>query len=570
MNFRFTSIAAGLALAGLLATTPPAAAQDDAAPAEAALLPPHALTPDVLFMLLLGEIAGARGEVAVSADAYLELARHTLDPRIARRATEIALFAQDIEAAGEAARIWADSDPGSTEAQRVLAGILANDSQRLNEVQIQLARVLANAPEQLEQNLLGLHRALARMPNYETVMAIVNRLTEPYLGEPAAHFARAQAAAAADDDVAAVTALTRALELRAGWEPAVLFKAQLLVRLESARAAARLLESHLDLHPDSRQARLAYARVLVSARDYGGARAQFGRLLVDNPDDPDLLFAVALTSSHMADYDTAEARFEQALEAGHHDPDSIRMNLGHIAEQRRQIDAAIRWYNAVESPTQQLEAQLRIALALAADGRVEAARTHLHNLAADDDAQLRILLTETLLLRDAGRYAEAFNLVDDALRSDPDNGELLYESAMLAERLDRLDAMEARLRKLIALEPEHAHAHNALGYTLADRGLRLDEAEALIMRALELAPDDPFILDSLGWVRFRQQDLHGALGHLERAYGLRADPEIAAHLGEVLWQLQRMDEANRLLDEALRKHPDNRMLNDTVQRLRAQ
>lgn len=275
MNFKLTSMAAGLALAGLLATTAPALADDPPASAAAERLPAQELTADVLFMLLLGEIAGARGEIGVSVEAYMELARRTRDPRIARRATEIALFAQDIESAAEAARLWADSDPDSDEAQRVLAGILASNGERLNEVQIQLARILANAPEQLEQNLLGLHRALARVPNRETVRAIVNRLTEPYLNQPAAHFARAQAAVAVDDGVAAVTALERALELRPNWEPAVLFKAQLLVQLETAQAAVRLLDTYLDAHPESDPARLAYARALVSARDFGAAREQF-------------------------------------------------------------------------------------------------------------------------------------------------------------------------------------------------------------------------------------------------------------------------------------------------------
>jgi tetratricopeptide (TPR) repeat protein len=570
MNFKFSSLATGLALAGLLSFNPAATANDTPPPSAVAPLPAQELTPDLLFMMLLGEIAGARGEIGVAVEAYMELARRTRDPRIARRATEIALFAQDIESATEAARLWADSDPASDEAQRVLAGILASGGERLNEVQIQLARILANAPEQLEQNLLGLNRALARVPNRETVRAIVNRLTEPYLNQPAAHFARAQAALSVQDGIAALTALERALELRPDWEPAVLFKAQLLVQFDTAQAAVRLLRSFLDSHPDNAQARLAYARSLVSARDFAAARAQFQQLLDANPGDADLMFAVALTSSQIADYDTAERLFTQALEAGHPDADSIRMNLGYIAEQRQRTDEAIRWYRTVQSSSQYLDAQIRIAIALANDGRIDEARAHLDALPVDGADRQRVLLTETLILREAGRYAEALELVDDALRNDPENGELLYESAMLAERLDRLNVMEARLRKLIALEPDHAHAYNALGYTLADRGLRLDEAEALIQRALELAPDDPFILDSLGWLRFRQNDLEGALIHLERAYDLRADPEIAAHLGEVLWRLERHDEANRLWDEALREHPDNRTLNDTVRRLRAQ
>jgi Flp pilus assembly protein TadD len=160
--------------------------------------------------------------------------------------------------------------------------------------------------------------------------------------------------------------------------------------------------------------------------------------------------------------------------------------------------------------------------------------------------------------------------VDNALREAPDDEQLLYESAMLAERLDQMNIMEARLRKLIALDPEHSHAHNALGYSLADRGLRLDEAEQLIRRALELTPDDPYILDSLGWVRFRRSDLEGALEHLKRAYDLSPDPEIAAHLGEVMWALNQRAQADAVWDEALRTHPDNQTLTRTVKRLRGQ
>ena len=213
---------------------------------------------------------------------------------------------------------------------------------------------------------------------------------------------------------------------------------------------------------------------------------------------------------------------------------------------------------------------IRSAHSIAAEGRIDEARALLR--AQDGDAALkqRYLMAEAQLLREADRSAEALAVLEQALRAAPDDSDLLYETAMLAERLNDLELMESRLRRVIELKPDHAHAYNALGYSLADRKLRLDEAETLVARALELSPDDPFILDSMGWVRFRRGDVPAALKYLERAYAIRADAEIAAHLGEVLWSVERREDANRLFDEALKAHPSSKVLADTVRRLRAE
>lgn len=565
------SLAASLGFA-LALTSMPAAHAESHDPQNAAVtaLPAQELTPEIVFMLIMAEIAGARGELTVSVEAYLKLAEQTHDPRIAKRATEIALYAHDIPSATRAAQLWADADADSGEARQILASVLANSAEQLDEVQLHLARILAESPEQLRQNLLGLNRALARIPDKQIVKTIVDRLTEPYLDDPAAHFARAQAALALEDRAAANDSVDAALKLQPDWEPGVLFKAQLLTQANTADRAAALLADFLQRHPDNRTVRQAYARTLVSARDFAGARREFQTLLDATPKDIDLIYAVALVSAQIDDYDTAVRLFEQALEAGHAEADTIRLQLGHIAEKRAQYETALRWYHAVARGPFHLEAQLRIATTLSRSGKLDEARAHLHAIEAEGEERRRILLAETMLLRDTGHNEDAFALVDDALRDDPDDEQLLYESAMLAERIDRLDVMEARLRKLIALEPEHSHAYNALGYSLADRGLRLEEAEQLIRRALEITPDDPYILDSLGWVRFRRNDMVGALTHLERAYDLRADPEIAAHLGEVMWVLQQHEAANAVWDEALRAHPDNLTLVHTIKRLRGQ
>lgn len=572
MNCNFSVLFRSIALALCLA---PAAATWAADPpdlaAGVAIETGHPLTAEALYLLLLAEIAGARGQIDVSAEAYTQLARRTQDPRIARRATEIALFARNTPLAIEAARIWSEAEPQSEDARRILAGVLASGGgERLDEVQIELARILANDSEQLEQNLLGLNRALARLQNKETVRAIVNRLTEPYLKEPAAHFARAQASVGVDDNRSALVSISKALELRPYWEPATIFKAQILIQLGSPAEANKVLADLVEHEPDNANARLAYARSLVSAQNLPEARRQFQALLDANPGDRDMLFAVALVSFQLDDLETAADLFEQTLVAGHPEADGIRLNLGNIAERRKDDETALRWYRAVGPGRQHLDAQLRIAFILARSGQVEEARAQLQSVEADETGHKRALIAEAALLRDAERHEEALEVLETALKSRPDDPDLLYESAMVAERLDRVDLMEDRLRKLIELQPDHAHAYNALGYSLADRGLRLNEAQTLIEKALELEPDDPFILDSMGWVRFRLDDLQGALAHLERAYGLRADPEIAAHLGEVLWALGRKDEARQMWNTALSEHPDNSALADTVKRFSAQ
>lgn len=562
----------GLLLLALGVGLPGAASAQEAAvvePAEPAEWAAGAstLSPQVFYEFLLAEIASARGQYGVAVPAYLDLARRTRDPRIAKRATEMALIARQLQAAGEAARIWSEADPSSTDARRVLAGVLiGGGATRLDEAQVQLARILAEAGERLPQTLLGLNRAFAQVEDKVAVRHTVDRVTEPYLQMPEARFARAQAAVGGGDLEGAGRELDQALALRPDWEPAVLFQAQLL-HARDPRGAREYLAGYLARHPGSQPARVAYAQALAAEKQYDAALAEFRRLLAEQPDEPDLINATAILALQAGQLDEADRLFRQLLSQGPRDADGVRLYLGQIAEQRKRHEEAIEWYKAVHDEARRPEAQLRMAISLAAAGRVEEARKLLRSLPGDAPAVARYRLAEAQILRDANRPKEAFEVVEQALRAQADEPDLLYESAMLAERLGKLEVMEARLRKLIALRPDSSHAYNALGYALADRGLRLVEAESLIRKALELAPEDPFITDSLGWVLFRRKDAAGAATYLEKAYRLRADPEIAAHLGEVYWAMGRQAEARRIWADAQQAHPDNTVLKDVQKRL---
>ncbi|MCL2160604.1 MAG: tetratricopeptide repeat protein [Betaproteobacteria bacterium] len=528
--------------------------------------PAQELSAETLQDFLLAEIAASQGQFRESAQAYIALARKTRDPRIAHRAAYIASRSKETQLIAESARLWVEIAPNSKEARQFVDYVERGHSPAIEKVREALARTLAQNPGKLAPNLLGLNRALSRIENKDVIRNLVNRVTEPYLTYPEAHFARAQAAMIARRPMEATGALSRALELRPNWLPALLLKTHILVESGAADQANLMLEAALAREPGNRELRIAYARSLIAANRFAAARNEFNTLLAAMPDDRDLLYTVAMLSAELGDTATAEPLLKKLLTSGHPQADLIRLQLGKIAAERNEHAAARKWFDAVSPGGYAPEARIRSARSLAKEGRLDQARKLLHD-APNPETQRRYLLAESQLLMDAGRARQALDLIDKALQKSPNDNDLLYESAMLAERIGMHETMEGRLRKLIALVPEHAHAHNALGYSLADRGQRLEEAEALIARALEILPRDPYILDSMGWVRFKRGDLNGALEYLQQAHTLRADPEISAHLGEVLWRLNRADEARSVLDDAKAKHPGNATLQETIRRL---
>jgi Flp pilus assembly protein TadD len=240
-----------------------------------------------------------------------------------------------------------------------------------------------------------------------------------------------------------------------------------------------------------------------------------------------------------------------------------------VAEEQKRWPQAIQWYEQVQEGDHALNARMRTANVMAKQGKLDQALGYLHKVATDNpDQEVQVTVAEAQLLRDAKRYQEAMDLLAGALKADPDQPELLYDYALTAEKLDRFDVLEENLKKLIKVQPDHAHAYNALGYSLAERGKRLPEARKLIEKALELAPDDSFIIDSMGWVQYREGDLKGAVQTLRRAYDGRPDAEIGAHLGEVLWVMGNRAEANRVWEESLKSAPDNESVRQTIQRFR--
>ena len=529
------------------------------------VLPLQELTDATLYEFLLAEIAGQRGNVGLSAQAYFDLAKRTRDPRIARRATEVAIFARMNNIALESARIWYETDPRSARAAQVLAGLLLGAG-KLDEAYPHLRSMLAMPGTSPAETFMQLIRSLANVKDKLAGLQLMQRLGADHAGLPQAHLAIAQAALAAERDDLALEEIRKAQALRPDWEAAVLFEAQILQRKSNADAINRLAR-HLQRYPNSRDIRMNYARALVTEQRIAEARAEFQKLLSDYPTNTEVIYSVALLALQSNELAVAQTNLLRLLELDFRDKNGVRMYLGQIAEEQGKFPDALRWYDEVETGEGYLPAQIRYAQVLAKQGGLDKARRHLQQLAEQQSAQrVPLLLAEAQILREANEVKEAFQLLGKALDTQPENPDLLYDYAMLAERIDRVDILESSMRKVIAARPDYAHAYNALGYSLADRNVRLEEARELIEMALKLAPQDYFIIDSMGWVLYRMGQNAEAVQYLRKAFAGRPDAEIAAHLGEVLWGIGERAEAEKIWQDASRKFPKNDSLTNTLKR----
>jgi len=536
-----------------------------AAKQEEEKLPKQDLTPQVLYEYLVAEIAAQRGDFQTATQAYLDITRRTRDPRVARRAVEVARAGGLNDSAMEAAELWLEIEPDSREALGTFAAVTVRAGHP-EEAVPQFKRILAIDAARRADTLVQIGRLLATSPNKAAGLKVMQELAAEYPDVAEAHFAVSQTALAAGSAEVALAEVRKAATLRPGWEMAALFEAQILQR-KSPTAAIDQLAAFLDRYPQAQDARLGYARLLVGEKRYADARVQFQKLSDANPKDTELIYAVAMLSMQIEDWPRADDYLRRLLALPYHDRNSVRLYLGQVAQERKRYDDALKWYRAVTPGERYLQARIRQAQVLALQGDIDGAQHMLQPTSSNTNSErVQLVLAESQVLRDANRPKDAFAVVEAGLAAVPDDPDLLYERAMIADKLDRADILESSLRKLIALKPDHAHAYNALGYSLADRNVRLPEARSLIEKALSLAPNDPFIVDSMGWVLYRQGDLHGALKELQRAYSERPDPEIAAHLGEVLWKLGRAPEAQKIWSDAAAKSPSNEALEKTVRR----
>lgn len=537
--------------------------QEDASQAN---LPKQELTAPILFDFLIGETALQRGNLDVAVNRYVKLAKTTRDPRIAKRATEISLHAGNTFAAEQAATMWIQLEPDSVDARQTIAALLVNLG-KLDTAQPHLEKLLATEKEGLGNAFMQLNQLLSRNPDKAATLQLIQQLSQPYKELPEVHFAISQAAWFANQHQLASDEMQRALALRPDWEIAAIHNGRILQRI-SIDDASEFYRDYLKKYPESNEVRIAYTRVLISGNEADLAREQLQWLMDKNSDDAEIMLAAGLLATEMGDFDVTETSFKKALSLGYKDTNAVHFHLGQIYEETNRPEMAMEAYQMVKSGGRYLPAQIRYADLLATKGYLKEAREHLQKLpAANDQQAAHLILAEAQILRKSKAYQEVFDLLDGGLKKLPDYPELLYDRALAADKIGKFKILEQDLRKLIQLKPDNAHAYNALGYSLAERGIQLPEALKLIRKAVELAPEDPYIMDSLGWVYYRMGNLTEGLNYLNLAFSVRPDAEIAAHLGEVLWMQGAKNDALNIWRSALEKEPGNEVLLETLQRL---
>ena len=563
----------------------------------------------LFYQLLIGELELSEGRAGNGFGVLLDAARRSGDESLYQRAVEVALQARAGDQALEAARAWRSAKPASVAARRYQAQILLALN-RPDDATEPLAAWLAAVPVIERPGLLtGLPRLLQGLADKQRALALTEKLVLPYLDQPGVAVAsrvtlgRANQAAG---NLQQALGLARAAQAAEAGSPLPVMLA--LDLLPGTPAAEGVVTDYL-ARPDAEPAlQLGYARKLVQSQRFADAGRQLERLTRDKPSLPEpwlSLGALRLELKKPSEAEAALLRYVELVSAAapatptRSAPEAAAVNppeaspdddddapsasatggaadltaawllLSQAAEQRGDVKAAEAWLAKVDSPQRLLDVQTRRASLLARQGKVKEARALIQAVPerTGDDARAK-LMAEAQLLRDIKRWPDAAEVLAAASERFKDDTDLVYEQAMVAEKQERWPEMEQWLRRVIALKPDHPHAHNALGYSFADRSVRLPEARALIQHALQLAPGDPFITDSLGWVEFRLGNRDEALRLLRQAHGARPDTEIAAHLGEVLWATGQHDEARSVWQDARGRDANNEVLRETLARLK--
>ncbi|HEY2188854.1 MAG TPA: tetratricopeptide repeat protein [Caldimonas sp.] len=549
----------------------------------------------LFYQLLLGEIELREGQAGTAYQLMLDAAKRTKDEQLFRRATEIALQARAGEQALSATLAWRQALPDSTDALRYHVQLLVALN-RISDVEEPLGLLLQRtARPMLPAVIEAVPRFLGRSSDHNATALLIERVLRPYAEsadtKASAFVAMGRAWLAAGDAAKALDYARRASDADPGSEGAAFLALDLLPGTPDAEA---IVQRQLAAKPASQNVRLLYVRTLATSQRLAEAATEIAVMTTSDPSlappwltlgalqlemkQPKQAIESLLTYVHLVEGGAA-VNFgtpAQPPVAVADDEDDTPPNastaltqayllLAQAAEQQQDYAGAERWLARVDNPQRALEVQARRASLLARHGKIKEARELIRQSPGDARAKL---LAETELLRERKMYADAERVMAQANKQFPDDTDLLYEQAMLDEKLDRLDVMERLLRRVIELKADHQHAYNALGYSFAERNMRLPEAKELIQKALELSPGEPSITDSMGWVEYRLGNRDEAIRLLRDAYQARPDPEIAAHLGEVLWSAGRTEEAKRVFRDGRSRDAQNDVLRETLARLR--
>lgn len=546
-----------------------AVSPDATSETEARITPEEALAPrvnhntvideEVLYLLMAAELAGQRNQYDLALDAYLQAAKRVDDARIAERAVKIGMFLKDEKRTREALEIWLSKDPDNLPAKKFAVLMAIKNSDRKAAVE-NLDAIFLEDPAGFEGGMLEMIKALEKEGRSQFIYDVLEDLNELHPDQSNLLFLQAVVASVLHDNALAQKKISQVLELQPDWNKAIIFQAQLAGRSGDMGKAREYLEKAVKQAPDDKQLRKMLLEVLVKTGAYDDAVKLYQSVLDENPDDGEALFTIALIYMQQNQQDKAEGYFEKALNKSEWEGQAS-FYLGKIELDRQNPSKALAWFDRAEANGYGFEADMAAVSLLLNQKELAEAEIRIDKMDSKyPDQHLRILMMKAELYNQWAKYQAAYDVLSLALKDAPDNRDVLYARALIAERLDKLDVLEADLLKILEKNPDDVGALNALGYTLTDRTQRFDDAEKYLQKAIQLQPDEAVIVDSYGWLQFKKGKYDLALEYLKKAYDKQQENEIAAHIAEVLWVTGKEKEARDFFEPIFKKFPDDEYL----------
>jgi tetratricopeptide (TPR) repeat protein len=524
------------------------------------------IDPEILFTLLTAELAGQRGQYDIALGGYIEVAKRTQDAKFSERAVMIAMYVKNSNKTKEALGLWLRQDPKNLSARKI-AALLALRSGNKLEATEHLNTMLIYDATGFESALLELAGVIQKEGRVDIIYDVLDELSKQHKDNAEIYFIQSLLALQKKDKNLAETKIQQTLRLKPDWEKAVILQAQIAVFGGDFNKAKLLLSDASDKYPNNSKINRMLAQILIKTGGYKEAIELYKKIILADPKDFESQFAEGLVHLQLDQDQQAEDVFKKMLEQ----PDwryQACFYLGKLEEKQGNEKKALSWFDQVTEGPFAFDASVSAISLLQKEKHLEEAGSRLSLLQMKFPRQkLQLVLVQAELYNQQKKYDEAISTLSNALTDFPNQKELLYTRALILERINKLDLAEIDLKKILAIDPNNFEALNALGYTLLNNSGRYVEAEKLLQKALDLEPNEAVIIDSFGWLQFKLGHLDQALKYLQQAYERQPENEIAAHLAEVLWVLDRKDEARKVFERAIKGSPDDEYLQDFKKRI---
>ena len=520
---------------------------------------------EFVYKFLLAELAIQRNDINAAGHLYLDLAKLTKNTGFAQSAAQLGGMVRNGRLALDAAGVWSKLDPKSSDAKKVLAEMYIA-SGNLSKAK-PLVKEILESEKSKGDGFLYLNNILTRVENKSNALRFIIDIAKPYAKMVEAHFAVAHTAHMAGNITIRDQELATIDKLNPNWETSTLFKGSIQFD-EDPMKAIETYQNFIKTNPKSNTVRLELAKALVQTEQYPAAKKHFEKLVNSPLASAEISFTVALLALETGDDIMAEQFLNQSLERKYYNPDQINMYLARIYGQRQKIDKVISYIEKISTGPLFVDSRIFAAQAIRAENGIDQAIEYLDQYKSlDRQEKLKFLQLKTSFLYNDNQFLKAIDLMLSEEEKYSDSAEFYFDFGLLHEKNKDFDAMESKLKKAISLKPDYAIAYNALGYSYADRNVKLDDAKRYIEIALSIEPQNHYILDSMGWVHYRLGNYDIAYEFITKAYSIQEDPEIAAHLGEVLWKQGKENEAISIWQGSLERFPENSILIETKNRL---